>query len=108
MPIKTRRRYLALKIDTAEKIEAKELLDALWSSILRLYGEYGASKAALTLISYDGEKRFAIIRASHTEVERVRAAIATITEINAKPATVHISTVSGTLRALQRKVKANF
>lgn len=105
--MKARRRYLALKIDSSEKFEAKELLDALWSAVLRLYGEYGASKMGLTLIDYSEEKGLAIIRTFHTEVEKVRAAIATITEINAKPAAVHILTVSGTLRALHRKVKTS-
>lgn len=105
MPIKTRRRYLALKINAEEKLEVKDLLDALWSTILRLYGEYGASKTGLTLIDYDREKGLATIRVSHTEVERVKAAIATITEVNAKPAAVHVLTVSGTLRALHKKVR---
>ncbi|MBS7621710.1 Rpp14/Pop5 family protein [Candidatus Bathyarchaeota archaeon] len=104
MRIKTRRRYLALKIDAAEKFEQKVFLDALWSAILRLYGEYGASKTGLTLIDYNTEKGIAIIRAAHTEVEKVRAAIATITEINGNPAAVHVLFVSGTLKVLHRKI----
>ncbi len=100
-----RRRYLALKLESAEKFEAKEFLDALWSAILRLYGEYGASKTGLALVDYDEERGLAIIRVAHTELEKVRAAIATITEINTKPAAVHVLTVSGTLRALQRKLE---
>jgi len=102
LPIKMRRRYLALKIDSSEKFEAKEFIDALWSAILGLYGEYGASKTGLTLIDYNGEKGIAIIRVFHKEIERVRAALATITEINSKPAAVHVLTVSGTLRALHK------
>ena len=105
MQIKLRRRYLALKLESAEKFEAREFLDALWGAILRLYGEYGASKTSLTLIDYDGETGTAIIRVAHTELEKVRAAIATITEINTKPAAVHVLTVSGTLKALQRKFR---
>ncbi|MEM3565524.1 MAG: Rpp14/Pop5 family protein [Candidatus Bathyarchaeia archaeon] len=106
MPIKMRRRYLALKIDSAEKFEEKELLDTLWSAILRLYGEYGASKIGLTLIDCDVEKRFAVIRTAHTEVEKLRAAIASITEMMGKPAAVHVLMVSGTLKALSRKIFA--
>ncbi|MEM0008136.1 MAG: Rpp14/Pop5 family protein [Candidatus Bathyarchaeia archaeon] len=105
MPIKTRRRYLTLKIESAEKFEAKELLDALWGAILKLFGEYGASKTGLTLIDYDLEKGLAIIRVAHTEVEKVRAAIATLTEINTKPSAIHVLTVSGTLKALHKKLE---
>ena len=107
MQIKLRRRYLALKIDAKEKFESKEFLDALWSAILRLYGEYGASKISLTLVDYDEEKGLAVIRVAHTELEKVRAAIATITEINAKPSAVHVLKVSGTLKALYRKVRTS-
>lgn len=106
MPIKTRRRYLALKIESAEKFEAKELLDALWGAILKLLGEYGASKTGLTLIDYDREKGLAIIRTAHTEVEKLRAAIASITEIIGKPVAVHVLMISGTLKALSRKICA--
>jgi RNase P/RNase MRP subunit POP5 len=69
--MKTRRRYLALKIESAENFESKEFLDALWSSILRLYGEYGASKIGLTMISYDAENGIAIIRVAHTELKKL-------------------------------------
>ncbi|MGC8998120.1 MAG: Rpp14/Pop5 family protein [Candidatus Bathyarchaeia archaeon] len=104
MPLKVRRRYLALKLESAEKFEAKEFLDALWSAILRLYGEYGASKTGLALVDYDEEGGLAIIRVAHTELEKVRVAIATITDIMAKPVVIHVLTVSGTLKTLYKKI----
>jgi ribonuclease P/MRP protein subunit POP5 len=105
MKAKVRRRYLALKIDSSEKFDSKEFMEAVWNTLLRLFGEYGASKAGLTLIDYDVEKGLAVIRAAHTEVEKVRAAIASITEINAKPVAVHVLTISGTLKTLRRKLR---
>jgi RNase P/RNase MRP subunit POP5 len=99
-----KRRYLALKIDSNENFSPKELMDTVWEALLRLFGEYGASKTALTLINYYAEKRLAIIRVAHTEVEKLRAALASITKIAAKPAAVHVMAVSGTLRALNKKI----
>lgn len=104
--MKIKRRYLALKIDSGENFSSKELMDAVWEALLRLFGEYGASKAGLTLIDYYAEKKIAIIRVAHTEVEKVRAALASITKIVAKPAALHVLRVSGTLRALQEKIKS--
>jgi RNase P/RNase MRP subunit POP5 len=101
---KVKRRYLALTIDSPETFEAKEFMDAVWNAVLKLYGEYGASKTGLTLISYDKEKRFAIIRASHKAVEVVRAALASITKIGDKPAAIHVMKISGTLRALHKRM----
>jgi RNase P/RNase MRP subunit POP5 len=102
---KIRRRYLALKINSDQKFSQKEFIDAVWEAILRLYGEYGASKMGWILIDYNVEGGWAITRVAHTETERFRAALASITEIANKPAAVHVIMVSGTLRALHEKIR---
>lgn len=102
---KERRRYLALEIDSEETFSSKELMNALWSAVLKLYGEYGASKTGLTLIDYNPQKKLAVIRVVHTAIENVRAAIASITKIGEKPAAIHILVVSGTIKALYKKLK---
>ena len=98
-----RRRYLALEIDSDELFDSREFMDAVWSAVLRLYGEYGASCAGLALIDYDMEKRFAVIRTVHTAVDMVRTALASITRIGNKPVAIHILTVSGTIKSLYKK-----
>jgi len=101
---KVRRRYLALEIDSDGLFDSREFLDAVWSAVLKLYGEYGASHAGLSLIDYDVEKRFAVIRTMHTAVDMVRTALASMTRIGNKPAAIHVLTVSGTIKALYKKV----
>jgi len=78
-------------------------MNAVWTAIFQLFGEHGASQANLTPIDYNPQKGYAIVRCSHKALETVRASIASITEINEKPATVHVLGVSGTLRALRKK-----
>jgi len=80
-------------------------MDTIWEALLRLFGECGASKTSLTLIDYCAEKRLAIIRVAHTEVDKIRAALASITKIATEPAAIHVLAVSGTLRALRKKIK---
>ena len=99
-----RRRYLALEIDSDEMVDSREFMDAVWSAVSKLYGEYGASGTGLTLIDYDMEKRFAVIRTAHTAVEMVRTALASITKIENMPVAIHILTVSGTIRSLYKKM----
>jgi RNase P/RNase MRP subunit POP5 len=99
--IKIKRRYLALKIDSFEKISSKDFINALWEAVLRLFGEYGASKTGMTLIDYDEEKGYAIIRVALKQLEKVRASIASITNVQSKPAAIHVLKVSGTLRSLR-------
>jgi len=100
-----RRRYLALKIDSDETFSPRELMDAVWDAVLKLYGEYGASRSGLALIGYDAEKGVAVIRSMHTTVEMVRAALVSITKIRDKPAAIHVLTISGTIKALDKKIK---
>ncbi|UCG45022.1 MAG: hypothetical protein JSV58_06520 [Candidatus Bathyarchaeota archaeon] len=98
-----KRRYLHLKVQSEEPVSRKEITDAIWGTISRLYGEYGASQVNLAIIEYDEHVRYAIVRCKHTALKMVKASTAMITEINGKPAEVQVVKVSGTLKALRRK-----
>lgn len=102
MPKGVRRRYLALKLASEHSVSREDLMSILWDAIIRLFGEYGASQTDLTLIKYSSEMNYAIIRCSHKALEMVKASIASVTEINGKPAAIHIQRVSGTLKALSK------
>jgi RNase P/RNase MRP subunit POP5 len=80
-------------------------MDAVWAAVSKLYGEYGASRTALSLIDFDGERKFAVIRTVHIALEMVRTALASITKICNKPAAVHVLAVSGTLKTLHHKTE---
>lgn len=98
-----KRRYLALDVVSEQSLNEQVVLDAVQASIIRLFGEYGASKTNLKMIRYVPEKCRLVIRCSHTMLEQVRAAIASTVEIDAKTATIHVVGVSGTLKALSKK-----
>jgi RNase P/RNase MRP subunit POP5 len=78
-------------------------MNTVWSAMIKLFGEYGASKSGLALIDFDVENRVAVLRVSHTEVEAVRAALASITKMQNKQAALHVLVVSGTIKALCKK-----
>jgi ribonuclease P/MRP protein subunit POP5 len=101
-----RRRYLALQIDSEESLESSSVSDAVWDALLRLFGEVGASQAWLYVVRFDKEKKHMVLRCSHKALPMVRASVATITSIDGKRAAVHVIRVSGTLKALGRKMAA--
>jgi RNase P/RNase MRP subunit POP5 len=80
-------------------------MDAIWNAVSKLFGEYGASQAGLTLIDYDVERRLAVVRTAHTALNMVQAALASITSIQGKPAAMHVITISGTIKTLYRRIK---
>jgi RNase P/RNase MRP subunit POP5 len=102
---RVRRRYLALEIDSSEVFSSKELMDAIWSAVSKLFGEYGASQAGLVLIDYDTKRRLVVIRTAHAALDMVRAALASIIRIQDKPVAIHVLRVSGTIRTLYKKTK---
>ncbi|MGD9130343.1 MAG: Rpp14/Pop5 family protein [Candidatus Bathyarchaeota archaeon] len=98
-----KRRYLALEVVGDQPVDERAVLDAVQASVIRLFGEYGASKANLKLIKYIPEKHQVVICCSHRMLEKVRAAIASIMELNGKTVAVHVVGVSGTLKALSKR-----
>lgn len=101
---KPRHRYLALKIESNKTFDKRTLLNKIWNSLTRLYGEYGASKANLVLIDYKPEEGFAILRCNNNGILMVRAAIAIITQIMEAQVAIHVLAISGTIKALRRKL----
>ena len=104
--VKMRRnpRYLALKIESDRTFERKIFLNNVWRSLTKLYGEYGASKAGMALVEYEPEKGFAVLRCENEALTMVRAALAALTSIGETRVAVHVLAVSGTLRALRKKL----
>jgi len=100
---RVKRRYLALQLDSDGVPSRKEVMDALWGAVTKLYGEYGSSLTSLALIDYDAERKTAVVRTSLATVDLVRASLATITSVAGVDAAVHVLAVSGTIKALHEK-----
>ncbi|MEM3378783.1 MAG: Rpp14/Pop5 family protein [Candidatus Bathyarchaeia archaeon] len=98
-----KRRYLALQVDSEGVPSQKELMDAIWNAVVKLYGEVGASQTSLSLIEYAVDRKVAVIRTAHATVNLVRASLASITAVAGKESAVHVLGVSGTIKALRKK-----
>ncbi len=99
-----RHRYIAVKIDSEHEIEGRDLLNAVSDSLFKIFGEYGASLAELTPIDYDPRTNCAVFRCAHKALEMAKASIIAVREINRKKAAAQIIYVSGTLKALRKRL----
>jgi RNase P/RNase MRP subunit POP5 len=97
---RTKRRYLAVQVECEGVPAERDLLDAVWASLTRLYGEVGASLAGLALISFDVERKVAVLRVGLASLPQFRASLAAVTSVAGVPAGLHVLAVSGTLKAL--------
>jgi len=95
-----KRRYLAMQLESEGSPTERELLDAVWASVTRLYGEAGASLTGLALIDFDAEHKIAVVRCTLASLPSVRASLAALTRVADREATMHVLAVSGTIKAL--------
>ena len=102
---RVKRRYLALQLECEGVPTEREFIDSVWAAVTRLYGEVGASLTGLALISFDVERKVAVVRVSLAALSMVRASLAAITSFSGREAAVHVLGVSGTLKALYAKSK---
>lgn len=101
---RVKRRYLALRVEVEGVPGERELLDSVWGSVGRLFGEVGASLTGLVLIDFNVERKVAVIRVNLVSLSMVRASLAAITSVGGRDASVHVLGVSGTLNALFHNV----
>ena len=101
---RAKRRYLAVQLEMDGVPSDRELMDAVWGAVVRLYGEVGASLTYMTLISFDTSCNVAVIRTSLEMLDSVRASLACITSVAGKGAAMHVLSISGTIKALSEKL----
>jgi RNase P/RNase MRP subunit POP5 len=99
-----KRRYIAMRLECEGLPSEREFMDAIWTSVTKLYGEVGASLTGLTLINFDGENKIFVIRTSLASLPMVRASVATVTDVAGKFSSLNVLFVSGTLKALYANV----
>ena len=101
---RVKHRYLAIQIDSSYSFHPRDIIDQIWNSIHKLYGEYGASKISLRLIDNNQKNSLLIIRIDLLSLNLVRSSIATITSINNKQVSLLVISISGTIKALKKKL----
>lgn len=58
----------------------------------------------MSLIEYNDEMKYAIVRCSHRALQMVQASIVAVTEVDGEDAAMHVLLTSGTLKSLRRKM----
>ena len=99
--MKERKRYLLFEVAGGE-FSGEQVKRASYDAILSFLGEYGSSLANPKFVSYDAKRKLAVLRCTHTEADKVRAALALATKVAGVPAALRVVKVSGTIAGLGR------
>jgi len=100
--LRMKERYLLFEVASEAPVDEAAVKGAAYDAVLSFLGEYGSSLASPKFISYDSAKRLAILRCSHTELQKVKAALALCSSIRGKKAALRLRKVSGTIAGLKR------
>jgi ribonuclease P/MRP protein subunit POP5 len=99
--LRARRRYMVFELQAEGEISPKDLMNEIISSQYSLFGDEGAAKNRLKMISFNG--RFGLIRFSHIHVPQTRATLATVHSIRGIHVALHTKGVSGTIKSATEK-----
>ena len=102
---RAKKRYLAIKVEMKTFPHKRDVMNAVWSSLLGLFGEYGASQVGLVLIDYSTETGHLVLRCSNTAMSLLRVALVSVTQIEREKVYLRVISISGTLRALRKKIE---
>ena len=100
-------RYIVFNILSKTAVKEDEVVRAVINSILRMFGEIGASTTNVWLVEYDSKTKTGIVRCSHNAVQTVVASVTTITKIGETEAGFIVKGVSGTIKKAKGKFYNN-
>ncbi|MFH0862701.1 MAG: Rpp14/Pop5 family protein [Candidatus Altiarchaeota archaeon] len=102
--LRERNRYIAFEVASDSSFERKPVVDAIWSSLLRLFGEVGAAKTSLWVMDWEKAKKKGIIKVNHKSVQTIRQCMAQVREIDGRKASINTLTTSGTLKGARKRL----
>lgn len=103
--LREKRRYIAFEVFSEEDAEFGDLINALWSSILDLFGEANTGDIGFWLVkdAWDEGKQRGLIKCNHNHVSEVRLAMALVERIGDSKVSIRSLGVSGTLKTARKK-----
>ena len=99
--LRKRKRYVAFEIISPKKINSKDLVFAIWDSLLSFFGEYKTSEAEIWLEYFDGRR--GILRCTHTSLDKVKIALTLVGKVKDCEVIPLILGVSGTIKKCKKK-----
>ena len=103
--LRDNQRYIVFEIISKKDVQLENVVNAIWSTSLQLFGEVGTSKFKMWVPSqlFDARRKKAVIKTTHDSVEEVRAVLASIKEIEGESVIFYVHGVTGTIRSAKNK-----
>ena len=105
--LKERKRYILFKVISDNTLKKETVAKQCTEACLRFLGEFGCADAGVQFLpeTWDSKTQTGIIRTGHKWVDKTKAALTLIKEIDGKQATVSTILTSGSINKLKEKRK---
>ncbi len=101
-------RYLQFTVQSDAPLSPDDVKHACYEAVFGLWGEEGASRARITLVTYSPSTKVGVLSCRLERLEHTIAALALKTRFSSRPIALRLTRLSGTLRALGVKRKTRF
>lgn len=105
--LKTKRekkRYILFRIDCEKALDAKEVSSAINEKMVSLFDRTSVAKINPKLIEWNTGMASGILKCERSSKEKALLALHQIREISGRPVSLKIISVSGTIKALKRRI----
>lgn len=99
--LRPKKRYLAIELISKDVTSRGEFTREVYFAVCSLLGDVSVSECDIKVLGF--ENGLGIIQCAHTKLSETRAALASLTQVNRKRATVHVLGVSGTVKGATDK-----
>lgn len=99
-----KKRYILFEIISEKKFAESEVKDALWKTILQLFGEVGAAKQKFWFVKWSGAKNRGIVRCALEHTDEVKIGLLFLKEINRTKVIPKTLLTSGGITKLKEKL----
>lgn len=103
--MREKKRYIAFEVLGKEKVEFSQLINAVWHSLLNLFGEMKTAEVNFWLVkdSWNEKNQKGLIKCNHNHVAKVRLALALLGRIGDAEVSIRTLGISGTMESAKKK-----
>jgi len=96
--LREKRRYIVFELISEKSLGKKEVKEGIWKNILENIGIIGAAETGFLFIDFDEKTQKGILRCKNIDLNKIKASLCMLSEINLNKACVHIKAVTGSIK----------
>lgn len=101
--LRPKKRYIAFKVFSSGVVTKKDVIDAILSEAVSLFGEIRTADFGLWILEFNKEQRTGFLVCNHRCKEEVVSSLTLIGSIKRQKVSFQVVGVSGTIKSLKRK-----